>query len=119
MELIAYQQQRGRLYLCVYEPYKNEYFHEVKKKIIEQISFLESNGVSKIEISQSKISESCYVYVYFNGHKHPANIRISGHYNYNEDTLFIENPKDIKNMLHFNKLSCYIMMQEINEFENR
>ena len=45
MKLIAHQQPRGKMYLCVNEHYKNEYFHEVKKKVIEQISFLKRNEI--------------------------------------------------------------------------
>ena len=66
------QQDKKHLSLCVSEGYRNDYFFELKNKINSQIHFLVKNEVSKVDLEQSNISESCYIQVFFNNYKYPS-----------------------------------------------
>lgn len=111
------QQERGNMYLCVDGNYRNEFFSELKRKIQSQFEFLKSIGTSKVFLTQSPISESCYIELLFESGEW-VKIRISSHYNpfcANDFEYIINEPKNIKNEFHFNKTLIFLLKKhEIN-----
>ena len=118
MKFYYRQQSRGCMNLCVNEQYKNSYFTEVKNKIISQIPFLVKNGVAKIDLQQSNISESCYVTIHISGYKYPSILKISGHLNGDETDYLINSVCDIKNEFHFNKYLIACIINDIKHTES-
>ena len=126
IEFITAQQDRERHSLCVSSILRDNFYVEVVKKMKSQINFFIKQGIHRVTITQSAISESCYIELYMDGSQHIyIRCRFSEHNN--KDDYFsshIENRKNyfdcsqIKNILHFNKVNMYILRKIAKNLNN-
>lgn len=108
------QKDKGHLNLCVCSKYRNKYFLEVKNQVKRYLDFFNKNGIIELKLIQSNISESCYLELIFNNSKRIRVIRISSHASsdFNDYDFAIDGFNNIKNELHFNKLTIELIKRE-------
>lgn len=113
------QQKNPNWSLCVDYRFKNQYFHKLKNHIEKYLDLFSNNNVEKVVLTQSDISESCYLLIKFIGFKVPFEIRISEHENpnSNNDDFFIVNINEIESKIHFNSNYMYFLKNIICQEE--